>query len=117
MRPITLEIFKLIYLITGAKRFSYVFALILSTVMNVILLRGLSALFITGYPMLRQVLPIFQFPKFFASGVALLLLNIFLVPFSMLEHIGMMKTHYTKLILFSLIVLLLFAYGTFIEKF
>ena len=111
MRPITLDIFNLLYYITGAKRLSYVLALVIDTVMNVMLLKGISLLTLDLFKFMKHVLVIFKFPDFLGLGVVLLLLDIYLVPFKMLDYAG--NTRYIKLALFTLVVVLLFAFSKY----
>ena len=111
MRPITLDIFNLLYYITGAKRLSYVLALVIATVMNVVFLKGVCALTVDLYSFMQYLFIIFKFPWVVALGVALLLLDIYLVPFKILDYV--VNTKYIKLIIFTLIVILLFVFGKY----
>ena len=113
MRPLTLEAFKLMYVITGAKKFSYYFSLVLNTIMNVVVLKGLLEL-------LQDIIPIgflsiiFQTnlhrPFIVLTAILLCFINTRVVPPKMLDVVGQIKTKYIVLLLYFLIACLLFAY-------
>ncbi len=112
MRLLTLEAFKLMYVITGGKSFSYYFSLVANTIMNVIVLKGTVLVAQGALPVLHFLEPAFKVrPPFIAlTAIVLFFLNMKLVPTKMLEFVGQMKTKYIVLGLYFLITLLLSAY-------
>ncbi len=112
MRLLTLEAFKLMYVITGGKSFSYYFSLVVNTIMNVIVLKGTVLVAQGALPMIGYLEPAFRVrpPFIAATAVALFFINKLVVPTKMLEFVGQMKTKYIVLALYFLITCLLSAY-------
>ncbi len=113
MRPLTLEAFKLMYIITGAKKFSYYFSLTVNTIMHVIVLKGIVEL-------TKEIAPtgflsiIFQTnlhrPFIVLTAAVLFFINTRVVPPKMLDIVGQIKTKYIMLIIYFLLTCLLFGY-------
>jgi hypothetical protein len=113
MRPLTLEAYKLMYIITGAKKFSYYFSLILNTIMHVIVLKGIIEV-------TKEIAPTgalsiaFQTnphrPFIVITAIFLFFINTRVVPVKMLDVVGQVKTKFIMLIIYFLIACILFAY-------
>lgn len=110
MRPLTLEAYKLMYIVTGAKKFSYYFSLVLNTIMNVIMLKGIHYLMKDIFSPLQFISIIFKFPFYIALGFLLLFINSRVVPFTLVDIVGQIKTKYAKLIIYFLLSIILFAF-------
>jgi hypothetical protein len=106
MRPLTLEAFKLMYILTGGRKFSYIFSLVVNTIMNVIVLKGLVVL-------TKEIAPtgyleiIFRFPFYLGTAAVLMFINSRVVPLSMVDIVGQIKTKYVKLIIYFVLSVML----------
>ncbi len=117
MRSITLEAYKIIYLITGAKKFSYYFALAFITLLNFIFLKGACTLMQPIFSPLQYILMIFRFPFNVGTYIALFVINMLIVPFKMTDFVNSVKTMYVKLLIFIFMAILLYGYGKFIDRY
>ena len=99
------------YVITGAKKFSYYFSLVVNTIMNVIVLKGVIDLTKEIAPT-SFLAPAFQVkpPFIVATAIVLFFLNRRSVPMSMLSAINQIKTKYIMLIVYFIVAMLLLGY-------
>lgn len=109
MKPLTLEAYKLLYFLTGSKVFSYYVAVVMVTVLNVIVLMGLTLL-LDGVLPVAPLQILFRFPFFIGTGIALFFVNIKVVPLSFMELTNHVQVRYLKLLIYVLIALLILAY-------
>ncbi len=117
MRPLTLEAFKLMYIITGAQRFSYAFALVFNTILNMIVLGGIVGLMTPIFSPLQYVGIIFMRPYYVATVALLFFINFRYVPFDMMQYVDSIKTNYIKLIIYTALAIILFGYNWFIARY
>ena len=110
MRPLTLEAFKVLYLLTGARVFSYYVAVGYVTILNVLVLMGLGMLLEGVFPT-GIVHTMFSFPFNIPSGIILFLINLKVVPIKMVEIVGQIKTKYAKLIIYTSLAFIIFVYN------
>lgn len=111
MRSPIVELFRLLYTLTGAGRASFVVAILLVSVLDVCVLNGLFIL-------LRDVAPtgslvgLFKFPIVFATGTAIFFLNYRFTDKKLLEVVTLIKTRYIKVLIYTIVALMLVAYVT-----
>ena len=116
MRPLTLEAYKLLYYISGAKKFSYCVTLAIMAVMHVIVLNGLALLMSEIAPT-EHLLILFRRPYFIVTGAMILVVNIWRVPFKMLFVVEQMPTKYIMLVLYIFATGLIFGYTHMIDRY
>ena len=115
MRSVTVELFKFIYNITNAALASFYISLLLISVLDICVLQGTSLL-------LREMLPtkmlmiLFKIPIVFATGTALFFVNLKFTDKKLLEIADVIKTRYTKIILYTASALLLVVYSSLVGK-
>ena len=113
MRPLTLEAYKLMYIITGAKKFSYYFSLVVNTIMHVIVLKGIIELTKEIAPtgslaIAFQTTP--HRPYIVLTAIALFFINSWFVPVKMVDLVNQVKTKFIMLIIYFLITCIIFGY-------
>ena len=109
MKPLTLEAYKLLYFLTGSQVFSYYVAVVIVTVLNVIVLMGLSLL-LDGILPTRALMVLFKFPFFIGTGLALFVVNLKVVPLSFMELTNHVQVRYLKLLIYVIVAVLILAY-------
>lgn len=109
MKPLTLEAYKLLYFLTGSKVFSYYSAVVIVTVLNVIVLMGLSLL-LDGVLPTKAILVIFKFPFYIATGVGLFLINLKVAPMSFMELANHVQVRYLKLLVYVIVAVIILGY-------
>ena len=110
MRPLTFEAYKLLYVITGAKKFSYYMALVLMAILHVLVLSGLAKLLQDVSPT-KYIMIIFKKPYYVLTGLVLLWINWRRVPYNTMYVVNKLNMNYTKLMLYTLVAVLIFAYN------
>jgi hypothetical protein len=115
MRSLTLELFKLIYTLTGAGWFSYYLAIVLISVLDVFVLQGL-ALLVQDMWSTKAVMFLFHIPFVFGTGTVVFFVNLKLANTKMLEIVNLIKTRYTKILVYALVALLLLVYSSLLGK-
>ena len=115
MRPLTLEAYKVLYLLTGARVFSYYVSVFYITVLNVLVLMGLGMLLEGVFPT-QIVHTMFSFPFNIPSGIILFLINLRVVPLKMVEIVGQLKTKYAKLIIYTSLAFIIFTYNILLGR-
>ena len=115
MRSLTVELFKFIYTITNAALASYYISLLLISVLDVCILQGISLLLMYMLPT-KMIMIIFKIPFVFATGTVLFFLNLKLTDKKILEIADVIRTKYTKIILYTASALLLVVYSSLVGK-
>ena len=115
MRPLTLEAYKVLYLFTGARVFSYYVSVVYITILNVLVLMGLGMLLEGLFPT-GIIHTIFSFPFNIPSGIVLFFINLKVVPIKMMEIVGQVKTKYAKLIIYTSLGFIIFTYNMLLGR-
>ena len=115
MRSVTVEMFKLVYTLTGATRLAYYLAIFCIAVIDVCVLQGLVLLLQDMLPV-RALLAFFTFPKVVAVGTVFFFVNLRLTGLKVLEIADAIKTKYTKLIIYTASAVLLLLYCSLVGK-
>ena len=110
MKMLVLDAYRIFFYITGAKVFSYVCAILLITVFNLILLTGFCML-LDGILPVKEIAGIFSFPKNILLGLVLAGITAYYAPLGFVEEVvNSAHRHYTRLILFFVISLIIVGY-------
>ena len=117
MIPLIFESFRIIYFITGAKRFAYFFAIFFIAVLNFIIFKGICALAAPVFGPLDQVGKLFRGIMQIPTFAVLCIINWRVVPFQMMDFAASMKTKYFKLLIYLVLAALLFGYDRFIARY
>ncbi len=108
------------YFVTGAQRFSYFFAVVFNTILNVVFLKGIGLLLVGIVPFIEYFNLVFALPHYIGMvgiGIILYFVNLKVVPFHMLDYANMVKTKYVKLIIYVVLCIVLFLYPIFIHRY
>lgn len=98
------------YIITGAKKFSYYFAILLISYLTVVILNGVNELLGGVFMPMAMLTPIFKFPISIITTLALAFYNLKQIPMHLLQVVNSMNTKYVKLLVFLLGALLLYGF-------
>ncbi len=109
MKPLTLEAYKLLFYLTGSKVFAYYVAVALVSVLNVIVLMGLSLLLEGIFPT-AALARFFSFPFNIGAWLVLFLINLRVAPLSFMDVASHIHVRYIKLLLYAGIAALILAY-------
>lgn len=109
MKTLTLEAYRLFFNLTGSQIFSYVAAIVLMTVCNLILLTGLCMLMDGALP-LTHILKLFAFPQNLAIGVVIAIGLVLYAPFDLMDIAQNIPTKYVRLMAFFVAALAVLGY-------
>lgn len=109
MKPLTLEAYKLLYFLTGSKKFSYYTASAIIASLNVIVLMGFCIL-LNGMIPTKKLVRIFEFPINIGLGIILFFVNLRVVPMSFMETTNHVQVRYVKLFLYGAVAAAIVAY-------
>ena len=115
MKPLSLDLYKYLYRFSGAKDFSYYFALLIMTSLHVVVLNGLSSLLSTWYPFLGVIHKVFSFPICFAPGAVIFFIGYKRVPYAVLSKEKQILPTSSKLLIYFLMAVLIIAYSRLIK--
>lgn len=115
MRLVTLEAYKILYYITGAKKFAYLVTITLVTIFNIIYLKGLSTLLTGVVPMIEYVALIAKFPFVLGLFPLMFLFSIKVTPFDMVGIANQIQTKFFGLLVYLSVGGLLLGYSIFIK--
>ena len=117
MKTFIIEAYRFIYRISGAKMFSVVTAIIYVTILNVIIISGLSLLLGGWIPIFNIVHKLFTFPYYFFSGALLFGLTIRFRPSKKaIAKEAKKAKDYTFILIYTLAALILFLYLRYGDK-
>jgi hypothetical protein len=116
MKRFIVRVFRIAYQITGAKLFSFIFALIYVTGLNLVTIYGLSLLLEGLFPT-TFIVNLFSFPYIYVASIAMLGLVFAMAPsFTSISVERKKKPNYATVLIYSVVSLLLFVYSTVYDK-
>lgn len=116
MRRLLVDVYRLMFLITGAKMFSVVIAIIYVTLLNMVVLSGLSLL-MQGWMPTAFIHKLFTYPYYFFTGVVMLGLMIKYKPSKKIIAKEAKKTKdYTFIAIYTAVALILYLYIMYGDK-
>ena len=107
MKPLSLDLYKYLYRFSGAKDFSYYFALLVITSLHIVVLNGFSKLLSTWYPFLDVVHKVFSFPICIAPGLVIFFIGYKRVPYAILSKEKQIMPSYSKLVVYFFMAVLI----------
>ena len=117
MKTFIIDAYRFIYRISGAKMFSVVVAIIYVTILNVIVISGISLLIEGWIPIFGTVHKLFVFPYYFFTGAVLFGLTIWFRPSKKAIAKEAKKTKdYTFILIYTFAALILFVYLRYGDK-
>jgi len=116
MKRFIVKIFRIVYQITGAKLFSFAFALLYITGLNLVTIYGLALLLAELFPT-SFILRFFSFPYLYFTFAVILGLNIVMGPsFNSILAERKKRADNAPVIMYTVISALLFIYSAFYDK-
>ena len=115
MKPLSLDLYKYLYRYSGAKDFSYYFALFTVSSLHIIVLNGFSSLLSTWYPFLNVVHKVFSFPICLAPGGVIFFIGYKRVPYAILSKEKQILPTYSKLLIYFLMAALIIVYSRLVK--
>ncbi len=111
MKQITIDIYKIVYRVTGAKTVSLIFALVYITTLHLLTLYGIGLLVEGWLRLARIVHLLFARPYYIGTAIGMLLFNLWLIlPLQNLSKERKKKPFYAAIIFYTVIAILLFLY-------
>ena len=117
MIRLIIDIYRVVFRLTGIKLFAIIFALIYMTTLNLIMIYGLGLLLEGWLPFMSLVHKLFAFPFYYVTTVVVLSVTFYLMPsFQTIAKEGKKSASPLALILYTFFSLILFAYIRFGDK-
>jgi hypothetical protein len=117
MKRIIAKIYRIAFQITGARLFSFIFALAYITALNMVTIYGLCLLLEDLVPT-QMLLKIFSFPLIVPTSLVMLGINYMLAPslYSISASEKRRNANYATVVIYSAVSLILFAYSQLFDK-
>ena|ERR1035437_8484579 len=113
MKILILDLYRLIYRITGKNTLSIVITLVYITILNLIVAYGLGTL-LPGSTTSEIIAILFRFPIYFATAIIMFLVNFWIMyPLKNIKKERNNKISYWGIIMYTCIALLLIAYAKY----
>ncbi|MCW3122497.1 MAG: hypothetical protein JWQ38_1989 [Flavipsychrobacter sp.] len=110
MKILLVDLYKLIYRITNNSLLSIIVSLIYFTILNMVLIYGLSTLL----PAAKALHILFKFPIYIITAVAMFLLNRWIMaPFKNIKKEKKVPIGYWGLIMYTAVAVIIYVYITY----
>jgi len=111
MKRLIVDIYRIVFRLTGVKLFALIFALVYMTALNIIMIYGLGLLTKDWLSFMAIIPKLFSFPYYFVTSIAVLGITFWLMPsFQSIAKEGKKESSPLALILYTVFSLMLFMY-------
>lgn len=117
MKRIIAKIYRFTFQLTGARLFSFLFALAYITALNMVTIYGLGLLLEDLFPT-KFILKIFTFPLIVPASLVMLGINYMIAPsiYSIASVEKRQRANYATVVIYSAVSAILFAYAQLFDK-
>ncbi len=117
MIALVLETYRIIFYLTGARRFAYLVSVAYIALLNFFVFGGIATLLEDVFSPMKMITRGFHGILSYPTFVVLFFLNYLLVPIKMTDVAFSFKTKYAKLIIYTVLALTIFAYYKFLDRY
>jgi hypothetical protein len=113
MKLLVVDLYRLMYRITGENTSAIIVTLIYVTVLNLVVLYGLGIL-LQGMPVANIIRVLFKFPVYIVTVIAIFLINIWVMsPFKDIKKERNNKINYWGMIMYTTIAVVFIVYARY----